>query len=222
MDATASAAASAASRGTAAQPRATTAAPGDYDMFLRMLTVQMQNQDPLNPIDSADYAVQLATFSGVEQQTRTNQLLETLAGRFDLLGLSELAGWVGNEARAAVPVAFDGETPVALALSADPRADRAVLVVRDRAGAVVAREEVAPATASLGWSGQDAGGAPLPPGTYALTLESHAAGEVIATSTPQSWSRIAEVVAGADGPRLILAGGAEVAASAVSALRPAS
>jgi len=37
----------------------------DFDTFLRMLTVQMQNQDPLNPIDSADYAVQLATFSGI-------------------------------------------------------------------------------------------------------------------------------------------------------------
>ncbi len=38
----------------------------DFETFLKMLTVQMQNQDPLNPVDSSDYATQLATFSGVE------------------------------------------------------------------------------------------------------------------------------------------------------------
>ena len=40
----------------------------DFETFLRMLTVQLENQDPLDPTDSADYAMQLATFSGVEQQ----------------------------------------------------------------------------------------------------------------------------------------------------------
>ena len=40
----------------------------DFETFLKMLTTQMQNQDPLNPVDSTDYATQLATFSSVEQQ----------------------------------------------------------------------------------------------------------------------------------------------------------
>jgi flagellar basal-body rod modification protein FlgD len=66
-------------------PPAAPAPPGraissDFNTFLRMLTVQMQNQDPLDPIDSADFAVQLATFSGVEQQVRTNELLGQLSG----------------------------------------------------------------------------------------------------------------------------------------------
>ena len=51
------------------------AVSADFDTFLKMMTTQMKNQDPTKPIDSADYAVQLATFSGVEQQTKTNQLL---------------------------------------------------------------------------------------------------------------------------------------------------
>ena len=50
-----------------AAPAPSRAISSDFDTFLRMLTVQMRNQDPLDPIDSADYAVQLATFSGVEQ-----------------------------------------------------------------------------------------------------------------------------------------------------------
>ena len=59
----------------------------DFETFLKMLTTQMQNQDPLNPIESSDYAVQLATFSGVEQQVRTNQLLADLANQMGSSGL---------------------------------------------------------------------------------------------------------------------------------------
>ena len=88
----------------------------DFNTFLRMLTVQMKNQDPLDPIDSADYAVQLATFSGVEQQVKTNDLLAALSGQMAISGLAEMAGWVGREARAAMPGSFDG-SPITISPS---------------------------------------------------------------------------------------------------------
>jgi len=68
----------------------------------------MQNQDPLNPVDSSDYAVQLATFSGVEQQVLTNDLLRGLAAQNGTAGLAQMANWVGMEARAVAPAFFDG------------------------------------------------------------------------------------------------------------------
>ncbi len=105
----------------------------DFNTFLRMLTVQMQNQDPLNPIESTDYAVQLATFSGVEQQVRANQILSQLSGQFNLLGMTQLAGWVGQEARAAGPVYYDGQ-PITLSPNPATTADSAVLVVTDAQG----------------------------------------------------------------------------------------
>ena len=43
---------------------------GDFQTFLKMLTTQIKNQDPLNPMEGSDFAVQLATFSGVEQQVQ--------------------------------------------------------------------------------------------------------------------------------------------------------
>ena len=79
----------------------------DFETFLRMLTVQLQNQDPLDPIDNSEYAVQLATFSGVEQQVKTNDLLETLGSQLGVMGMSELAGWVGKQARANMPASVD-------------------------------------------------------------------------------------------------------------------
>lgn len=203
---------------TATTASTTRKTSSDYDTFLKMLTTQMQNQDPLNPIDSADYAVQLATFSGVEQQTKTNQLLETLASRFDLLGMSELAGWVGNEARANVPVQYSGE-PVTIAPEPETRADRAVLVVRNAAGSVVSRDELVLPARPFDWQGTDMTGAELSPGRYTLSVESHAGETLLGTKAVESFARIEEVRGGEGGTRLVLAGGTEVAASAVTALR---
>ena len=83
----------------AASAGAPTMISSDFQTFLRMMTAQMQNQDPLNPMEASDFAVQLATFSGVEQQVRSNDLLAGLSDQMSLMGVSQLAGWVGMEAR---------------------------------------------------------------------------------------------------------------------------
>lgn len=77
----------------------------DFETFLVMLTAQLQNQDPLNPMDSSDYAVQLATFSGVEQQVLTNELLRGLGAEGRIDNLASVAGWVGwRPARKGPPI----------------------------------------------------------------------------------------------------------------------
>lgn len=190
----------------------------DFNTFLRMLTVQMQNQDPLNPIDSADYAVQLATFSGVEQQVKTNQLLSDMQGKFQQLGMSEMASWIGKEARSAAAVRYDGS---AVTLSPNPAvgANRAVLVVKDAQGAVVSREEIPVSAEPYQWLGAGADGNPLPAGSYSIDLESLNGDTVIATTPVEHYARVIEAKGGTGGTTLVLEGGAEVLASDVTALR---
>ncbi len=192
----------------------------DFDTFLKMLTAQMQNQDPLNPIDSTDYATQLATFSGVEQQMRTNDLLASLGGQMAILGMSQLAGWVGQEARAQAPVYMDGD-PVTMQLKAATGADSAVLVVRNAAGQLVARENVPTTAGQYDWLGGDAAGDPLPEGLYSLTLESYSGETLLGETAVESYARIFEARNGPSGTVLVLEGGVEVAASAITALRGA-
>jgi len=191
----------------------------DFQTFLTMLTAQMQNQDPLNPVDSTDYATQLATFSGVEQQVKTNDLLETLAAQLGASGMSELAGWVGMEARTEAPAWFDGSTPVTLAPNPVSGADQTVLVVTDANGNAVSREAISPTNEQLSWDGQDSTGATLPEGLYSFSLESYNSGTLIDTSTVETYGRIIEAQGGADGTQLILRGGTVIATSAVNALR---
>ena len=50
----------------------------NYDSFLKLLTAQMQYQDPTNPMDSTQFVSQLASFSNVEQAIRTNSKLDAL------------------------------------------------------------------------------------------------------------------------------------------------
>jgi flagellar basal-body rod modification protein FlgD len=190
----------------------------DFNTFLKMLTVQMQNQDPLNPLEATDYAVQLATFSGVEQQVRANQLLTQMSGQFSVMGMAQLAGWVGQEARTSAPVQYDGN-PITLSPNPAARADAAVLVVTDAKGAVVARETLPIGTAPYQWLGADAAGNPLPPGRYSLSLESRLGEETLRTDPVEAYHPILEVRRNADGVRLVLRGGVEVDAATVTALR---
>jgi flagellar basal-body rod modification protein FlgD len=69
----------------------------DYTNFLNLLTAQVSNQDPLEPVDASQFVTQLAQLSQVEQTVRTNTQLETLTaqisgvlnlGGIDLLGRS--------------------------------------------------------------------------------------------------------------------------------------
>ena len=205
---------------TSSAPQANPPRPltSDFTTFLKMLTTQMQNQDPLNPIDSTDYATQLATFSGVEQQVRTNTLLSDLGQQFGLLGMAQLAGWVGQDARSAGPVWMEGQ-PVALDLDPPKGATRSVLVVRNTAGDVVSREEVPSVAGSYQWLGGDITGNPLPAGQYRLTLESWNGDTQLATTPVQSYARITEARNGPDGVTLLLAGGVSVKATEVTALR---
>lgn len=192
----------------------------DFQIFLTMLTTEMQNQDPLNPIESSDFAVQLATFSGVEQQVKSNQLLESLSTQMELLGMAQFASWVGMEARAAAPVQFDGTTPVTISPNPPAAASRAVLVVVNAIGQEVEQREVPVSSDPINWTGQDSSGTTFLPGQYSFYLESFDAnGVMLSDDMAETYSLITEARGGAGGTTLVLAGGATVASGAVTALR---
>ncbi|WP_347311644.1 flagellar hook capping FlgD N-terminal domain-containing protein [Defluviimonas sp. SAOS-178_SWC] len=193
----------------------------DFQTFLLMLTTQMQNQDPLNPIESSDYAVQLATFSGVEQQVRTNALIEAMSAQMGLSGMAQMASWVGMEARVAAPVAFDG-VPLTLYPEPSNGADQAVLVVLNAEGQEVMSAQVTVSHDPVTWAGTDANGAPLPSGVYTFRLENYSEGKLVETTAVEAYGRIEEVRNGTGGVALVMDGGGIVAPSDIKAVREPS
>ena len=202
---------------SAAAASATTNA--DFDTFLQMLTTQLQNQDPMNPLDSSDFAVQLATFSGVEQQTMTNTLLADIQGQLGLTNMAQMASWVGLEARVAAPVAVVPGVPVDLSPNPAAAADRAVLVVRDAGGNIASQQDIPVAAAEMSWDPVDSAGAPLATGTYSFQLESYAGSQLLATTAVDTYARITEVRGSPSGTTLILNGGIEVPVGSITAIR---
>lgn len=212
------ASATASATGSAAQPpkpEQSGVISSDFETFLKMLTAQIQNQDPLNPMDSSDYAVQLATFSSVEQQVLTNDLLREMGG-----GGGTLAGyadWIGKEAAQRGPVAFEGR-PVELALDIPAGATSTELQVSTLAGDRLSSAPVDATATTLTWDGSGPAGA-LPTGPYIVETVSRMGDGGIERRPVRSHARIDEVRLGAGGAELVLASGAVLRPDEVEALR---
>lgn len=202
----------------AAEASPTTAS--DFETFLKMLTAQMKYQDPLNPVDSTDYATQLATFSSVEQAVLTNDLLKSLTVQMSTSGLAEMAALVGKEARTTAPAFFDGQ-PIKLFPEASPIADIAEVVVRNEAGDEVQRMAISPVAETADWAGVNADGTPMAAGLYSFEVVSMSNGEVIAQTPIATYNKVVEVRLEGTQTMLVLEGGFSVPSNQVSALRDA-
>lgn len=147
---------------------ATSVLSSDFNTFLRMLTAQMRNQDPLEPADASQFTSQLATFSALEQQVLGNRYLEQLANR------DASAAWaprdvLGHEVVVSGAVAFDG-TPIPLEIAAPPSFEARVLQVFREDGSTAARLPIPAGQNSLIWAGADTVGNDLGPGRYSFAV----------------------------------------------------
>jgi len=206
---------------TTATPTTTASPPAinaDFDTFLTMLTTQLQNQDPLNPMDSTDLSVQLATFSGVEQQVQTNDLLTQMNNSMAAGSMAQFAYWVGMEARVSAPASYSG-SPSTVMPNPDSLADSAQLVVTDAAGNEVQRLAIDTTDAPYTWSGLNDQGIPLPDGNYSFSVDSFVNGALLNTSSAEIYAPITEVRVAGGVVTLVLDGGTEVATDSVTALR---
>ena len=203
---------------TGVEKKSTAALTSDFETFLRMLTVQLQNQDPLNPVEASDYAVQLATFSGVEQQVKTNDLLASLGDKIALMGLSQFAGWVEMTARYTGPVGFSG-TPVGFSARPDPTSDAAYLVVRDPSNNTIDRRPIHIQGGEMVWDGLAADGSPFPVGLYHFFVESARNGTVTGTEPAEVFDLVTEASVVDGETQIVLSGGQSIPVSAVSGLR---
>ncbi len=209
------------------QSSASTAAPADtsdalaavdFDNFLQLLTAQLRNQDPLSPLDSADFVAQLASFSSVEQIVGTNQRLDSIAAALAGGGISEYADWIGREAESLeTPGHFDGATPMRYRLSNDAQATSVEVVVRNSGGAEVARFQALNNTDIQEWDG-DVNGTPAQPDLYTIEATYFNGPDVVRTETAATFGVVKEVRLAGSGPILNLVGGGSVDPSKVTGL----
>lgn len=207
------------------QAAATSAPSGmtsDFNTFLKMLTAQARYQDPMEPLDSSQFASQLAQFSMVEQQVKTNQSLALMTGQVgNINNIASLANWVGMEARAVTPAYFDG-SPITVSSNPVMRADRAELVVHDAAGNEVQRSPMPVSGAPIEWAGVGTNGAPFAEGTYSFTVDSYKGDELLGSEPAEVYGKVIEAQIQNGQIILILEGGQAILSSTVTGLRAAT
>ncbi|HET6520745.1 MAG TPA: flagellar hook capping FlgD N-terminal domain-containing protein [Geminicoccaceae bacterium] len=192
-----------------------------FDHFLRLLTTQLENQDPLSPLDAQQFTSQLVQFTAVEQAIKTNDGLGQLVGLIRAQEIGGAAGYLGAEVEArggAVRLGPSGGAGAAYRLLEG--AARVTVTVTDAGGRVVhtAAGETAAGTHGFTWDGRDAKGGRAPEGPYRIEVTAvDAKGAAVAADTTVR-GVVDGVEIGAGGVALSV-NGAVVPLGAVTAIR---
>jgi flagellar basal-body rod modification protein FlgD len=144
---------------------------GNFQTFLTLLTTQLQNQNPLDPLDTNQFTQQLVQFAGVEQQLKTNDSLSQLVTLQQTTQATQALGFVGKTAL------VDGTTGTMTNSSATwhlnvPSDATVDITIANASGQTVFTGKY---TAGAGtdvpftWNGQGNDGTQWPDGTYTMT-----------------------------------------------------
>jgi len=143
--------------------------------FMHLFVMQLQYQDPMNPMESAEMASQMADFNMVDLMYKNNEAMERLVSSDRNRTNMSAVSMMGHEVRyqgSDLPVTDDGPAPFDFELEGP--AASAVVVVYDDAGRVVKTwdtGEISGERQSLGWDGTDMNGEEVDPGNYRIDIQ---------------------------------------------------
>jgi flagellar basal-body rod modification protein FlgD len=184
------------------------------DRFLKLLIAQMNNQDPLNPLDNAQVTSQMAqinTVTGINGlNTTVGKLLEQFA-RLETMQAAQLTGRDVLVAGNTVALAADGTARAGVELTTP--ADKVTVEIRDANGLVVREMDLGRADAGIrrfDWDGKTDNGTPAAAGNYTISVKAVVAGKET-SATALAARRVEGVRQDAGGVQLVLAGFGPVA-----------
>jgi flagellar basal-body rod modification protein FlgD len=157
----------------------------NFEAFLRLLTTQLKNQNPLDPLDTNQFTQQLVQFAQVEQQINMNTSLGSLIALQKASQTSAALGFLGATVRVdgdtarlangAAAWAFEIAKPATVTINVTNAAGQ---VVHSESGAVAAGPQ------AFTWNGRDAAGRTWPDGDYRISVVAKdASGQPVAVST---------------------------------------
>ncbi len=177
----------------------------NFDTFLTLLTAQLKNQDPLEPMKSNEFTQQLVQFSSIEQQMEGNKLLSQLVSSSGAEGVTAGVGYIGKT----VSATGDTQTLKGSAewgYSLPRKASSVELSVLDPLGREVFKA-IGDGTAgkhTFNWDGKDALGRQLVDGgQYKLSVKALDASGGAITAATEIRGRVRAVESSADGPILV-------------------
>lgn len=144
---------------------------GNFQTFLTLLTTQLQNQNPLDPLDTNQFTQQLVQFASVEQQLKTNSQLTSLVSLQQTAQSTQALGFVGKTAVVAGSTAALTKGSATWNLSV-PTNSNVNISITNSAGQTVFTGDYSVAAGNnlpFTWDGKGNDGAQWPDGSYKLT-----------------------------------------------------
>ncbi|MFC7453550.1 flagellar hook assembly protein FlgD [Insolitispirillum peregrinum] len=162
------------STSTTTSSSSSTTLSADFDTFLTLLTTQLENQNPLDPMDSNEFTSQLVQYSQLEQQMATNDTLDSIYSSLNTLSINSALGYVGSEVTVSGETAplGEGSDGIDWIYDLDSEADSVTLTISDSDG-----NEVWSGTGDTDeglnyftWDGTDSDGNAVDAGVYTLSV----------------------------------------------------
>ncbi|MDI3293475.1 flagellar hook assembly protein FlgD [Janthinobacterium tructae] len=200
-------------------PKKTTAAKGSVEeetnKFLTLLVTQLQNQDPMNPLDNAQLTSQLAQLSTVTGVNKLNTTLETLKTSYQQAESMQAANIIGHGVLTAGKNVTLSKSAALLGVDLATPADSVKVIIYNSTGKEVHSIDLGPqdaGTLPLGWNGStaelDKDGKPvvLADGAYTFSVEATRGGAKLTDAAALMFGSVASVSTGAGGVKLNVPG----------------
>ncbi len=159
---------------------------GNFQSFLQLLTTQLQNQNPLDPLDTNQFTQQLVEFAGVQQQLNTNSSLATLVSLQQTAQSTQALGFVGKTALVSGSTTTMTNSAATWDLDVPSNCNLTVTIANSAGQTVFTGNYSASAGNGqpFNWNGKGNDGTQWPDGQYKLTATAQdATGNSVAIST---------------------------------------
>jgi flagellar basal-body rod modification protein FlgD len=192
---------------------------GSFQDFLKLLTAQIQHQDPLAPMDSTTFVTQLAQLSQVEQSVQTNSNLEDIRGSLTNSAVVSDISLIGKNVEAeSSQIQKSGEAN-AFEYRLSSQAQKVTVYVMDANGKVVRTINADGKTPGEGhkmtWDGRDNSGKLLSDGKYRLSVDARDEEDAGVGTSTYVRSKVESVTFADGSPRLVLSNGQEITSSQI-------
>jgi flagellar basal-body rod modification protein FlgD len=171
---------------TSASSTARTTIAQNFDTFLSILTTQLKNQNPLDPLDTNQFTQQLVQFTGVEQQLKTNDFLEALLTSTQNQGRVDAVSYIGKEVTASGKTGELKDGGAMWTYNAATNVANATVTIKNSAGSVVYVEQgsLNSGVGNFLWTGAGSDGTKQPDGVYTIEIiGTNVSGNSVAVST---------------------------------------
>jgi flagellar basal-body rod modification protein FlgD len=179
-------ASSSSSGGGTLSSTANTTLAGNFQTFLTLLTTQLQNQNPLDPLDTNQFTSQLVQFASVEQELKTNDQLTTLVSLQQTAQSTQALSFVGKTAVVDGSTAALTNSSATWDLGVPTNANVSVSITNSTGQTVFSNTYAVTAgqNQAFGWDGKGNDGTQWPDGKYTMTATAtDSAGNTVAVST---------------------------------------